>query len=102
MNLTVVLCTYKRDESLSRALNSAAALTVPESIGWEILVVDNNSTDHTSEVCEEFCRRDAPSRQECLCLHFIIGECDGFLQQHLQSFNLRLRKSLAAASSGAS
>ncbi len=57
MNLTVVLCSYNRGESLARALNSAAALTVPESIGWQILVVDNNSTDHTSEVCEEFCRR---------------------------------------------
>ncbi len=61
MDITVVLCTYNRFESLASALNSAAALLLPESLEWEILVVDNNSNDRTREVVGEFCKR-YPSR----------------------------------------
>lgn len=57
MNITVILCTYNRCESLAKALESAAALRLPESVEWEVLVVDNNSTDQTREVVEAFCRR---------------------------------------------
>jgi len=57
MNITVILCTYNRCRSLAKALASAAALQVPESIEWEVLVVDNNSRDQTSEVVKEFCTR---------------------------------------------
>lgn len=57
MDITVVLCTYNRSESLASALNSAAALALPESVEWEILVVDNNSSDRTREVVGDFCGR---------------------------------------------
>jgi glycosyltransferase involved in cell wall biosynthesis len=55
--ITVILCTYSRHESLSKALESLAASKLPDSIEWEILVVDNNSTDQTREVVEDFCSR---------------------------------------------
>lgn len=55
MNITVILCTYNRCGSLATALESAAALTLPESVQWEILVVDNNSKDRTRDVVEKFC-----------------------------------------------
>ena len=57
MRITVILCTYNRCETLAKALNSVAALTVPESVQWEILVVDNNSSDQTRDVIENFCHR---------------------------------------------
>jgi glycosyltransferase involved in cell wall biosynthesis len=57
MTVTVILCTYNRCSSLAKALDSIAASTVPESVGWDVLVVDNNSTDRTREVVEGFCRR---------------------------------------------
>jgi glycosyltransferase involved in cell wall biosynthesis len=57
MNITVILCTYNRCQSLAKALASAATLQVPESVAWEVLVVDNNSRDRTSEVVKEFCTR---------------------------------------------
>lgn len=57
MNITVLLCTYNRCQVLVHALESAAALQVPDSMQWEILVVDNNSNDQTKEVVEEFCCR---------------------------------------------
>jgi glucosyl-dolichyl phosphate glucuronosyltransferase len=55
--ISVILCTYNRYESLAKALESVAALRLPESVAWEVLVVDNNSHDRTREVVEEFCHR---------------------------------------------
>src|SRR5438309_3069723 len=57
MTVTVVLCTYNRYQNLETALNSVAASVLPEPVQWEVLVVDNNSTDHTRKVVEEFCHR---------------------------------------------
>ena len=57
MSITVVLCTYNRAQSLQSALQSVAASVLPESVEWEILIVDNNSNDRTRKVAEEFCNR---------------------------------------------
>lgn len=61
MKITVIVCTFNRFQSLAKALESVARSKVPESIQWEVLVVDNNSRDATRSVVEEFCRRE-PSR----------------------------------------
>ena len=55
MNITVVLCTYNRCETLAKALRSVAMSKVPESLSWEVLVVDNNSDDQTWNVVDEYC-----------------------------------------------
>ena len=52
MKISVILCTHNRCQSLAKALNSLAALTLPESVEWEVLVVDNNSSDGTREVVQ--------------------------------------------------
>jgi glucosyl-dolichyl phosphate glucuronosyltransferase len=57
MDISVILCTYNRHECLATALESVAASQIPDSINWELLVVDNNSKDATREVAESFCRR---------------------------------------------
>ena len=57
MNITVVLCTHNRCESLAKALRSVVRSKVPESLAWEVLVVDNNSDDQTREVVGSFLRR---------------------------------------------
>jgi glycosyltransferase involved in cell wall biosynthesis len=57
IKITVILCTYNRCRILAHTLESVAASVLPESMNWEILVVDNNSRDQTREVVEEFCRR---------------------------------------------
>jgi glycosyltransferase involved in cell wall biosynthesis len=61
MKITVILCTFNRCQSLAKALESAAALKLPDSVDWEILVVDNNSSDKTREVVDES-RRLCPER----------------------------------------
>ena len=57
MKLTVILCTYNRCQSLAKTLGSVAASRLPATVDWEVLVVDNNSTDQTREVAEDFCCR---------------------------------------------
>ncbi len=57
MDITAILCTYNRCGSLGRTLEDLAASQLPGSATWEVLVVDNNSTDQTREVVEDFCRR---------------------------------------------
>lgn len=52
--ISVILCTYNRCESLAKALQSIAESVVPESVTWEVLVVDNNSSDQTRNVVEVF------------------------------------------------
>jgi glycosyltransferase involved in cell wall biosynthesis len=57
MHITVILCTYNRSASLRHALTSATSLVLPESVEWEVLVVDNNSADQTRNVVEDFCKQ---------------------------------------------
>ena len=57
MKVTVILCTYNRYRSLSRALESVALTTFSDRVEWEVLVVDNNSKDQTRDVIEDYCRR---------------------------------------------
>jgi glucosyl-dolichyl phosphate glucuronosyltransferase len=57
MQISVILCTYNRCQSLAKALESVAASQLPDSIEWEVLVIDNNSKDQTREVVEDFCRK---------------------------------------------
>jgi glucosyl-dolichyl phosphate glucuronosyltransferase len=57
VKVTVILCTYNRCQSLAKALSSVALSVLPDSVEWEILVVDNNSTDQTREVVDEFIRQ---------------------------------------------
>ncbi len=57
MHITIVVCTFNRCGLLRKALESMAASEVPAEIGWEILVVDNNSSDDTRLVVEDFVSR---------------------------------------------
>jgi glucosyl-dolichyl phosphate glucuronosyltransferase len=57
MKISAIICTFNRSESLAKTLNSLAASVVPETCEWEVLVVDNNSSDSTREVAESFCHK---------------------------------------------
>src|SRR5579863_10079992 len=54
MDISVILCTYNRCDDLTQALAGLAASRMPQSVDWEVLVVDNNSKDRTRSVVEEF------------------------------------------------
>ena len=51
MKFSVVIATYNRAPDLTETLNSLAQLEVGDE--WEVIIVDNNSTDNTSEVVAE-------------------------------------------------
>ncbi len=57
MDVSIILCTYNRSPVLPVALDSVLASVFPASVKWELLVVDNNSTDNTRSVVEGYCRR---------------------------------------------
>jgi glycosyltransferase involved in cell wall biosynthesis len=57
MNVTVIICSYDRCDRLAIVLESIALSTLPGSVEWEVLVVDNNSHDETRMIVENFCRR---------------------------------------------
>ena len=56
--IAVVICTYNRADRLLLALEALTKQTLP-SQKFEVLVVDNRSTDDTSRVCQSFQERFA-------------------------------------------
>lgn len=61
MDVSVVLCTYNRGELLANALESLHKQKT-SNISYEILVVDNNSTDHTKELVQRFVHKNSHFR----------------------------------------
>jgi glycosyltransferase involved in cell wall biosynthesis len=57
MMITVIVCTHNRCNVLSKALQSVSESRLPSSVTWEVLVVDNGSSDNTGSVVEEFKNR---------------------------------------------
>lgn len=52
--ITVAICTYNRADQLAETLDHVLSQEVPSSLEWELLVVDNASTDDTPRVAERF------------------------------------------------
>lgn len=52
--ISIVLCTYNNADSLNITLSQLAKLDQPKQGVLEIIVVDNNSSDHTAEVAKPF------------------------------------------------
>jgi glycosyltransferase involved in cell wall biosynthesis len=54
VDCSVVVCTRNRAAQLSEALESFTKLKIPQGTTWEIIVVDNGSTDSTANVVRAF------------------------------------------------
>lgn len=54
---SIIIPTYNRAAMLDALLRSLETMVVPESMGWEVLIVDNNSIDNTADVVEACARR---------------------------------------------
>jgi len=57
MDASIVICTQNRASSLRRTLASLARMRTPETAQWEIIIVDNGSTDGTPSVVQEYVPR---------------------------------------------
>jgi glycosyltransferase involved in cell wall biosynthesis len=63
MRLSVIICTWNRAELLLQTLNSVEKSELPHDTDWEVIIVDNNSTDETKDVCQRFLREN-PQRYQ--------------------------------------
>jgi glucosyl-dolichyl phosphate glucuronosyltransferase len=54
MHVSVIIATYNRARMLQDNLGALASQEVPASLTWEIVVVDNNSSDATAQVVAAF------------------------------------------------
>lgn len=54
MLISLVICTYNRSDILKATLPSLLDLVIPDGDNFEIIIVDNNSSDTTKVVAEEF------------------------------------------------
>lgn len=54
MNMTIAICTWNRSRLLGQTLESLTKLTIPKGVNWEVVVVDNNSTDDTKQIVQNF------------------------------------------------
>jgi glycosyltransferase involved in cell wall biosynthesis len=57
VEISVIVCTRDRASSLNQFLLSATLLKIPAETSWELLIVDNGSTDSTAEVVVSFMDR---------------------------------------------
>lgn len=57
LRATVAICTRDRAATLARVLESFCAQLVPDDTSWELLVIDNGSTDRTRDVTDAFANR---------------------------------------------
>ena len=55
MDISTVLCTYNNADRLRVTLQSLCEVAPPEGVTWELITVDNNSTDETETVVKYFC-----------------------------------------------
>jgi glycosyltransferase involved in cell wall biosynthesis len=50
MNVTIAICTWNRAELLDLTLAEIRKFKIPDGLGWELLVVNNNCSDETESV----------------------------------------------------
>ncbi|MBL8026333.1 MAG: glycosyltransferase [Fibrobacteres bacterium] len=89
--ITVIVCARNEEKTLSSALESLTVQTVPNS-DYEVIVVNDASTDRTSEIARNFCssheffrlidisdadRNGEKLKGKQLCLHKAIAASEG-------------------------
>jgi glycosyltransferase involved in cell wall biosynthesis len=55
----VIVCTHNRAHRLEQTLNSLQQMTVPFDLPWELIIVDNNSSDNTKKVIDNFINKSS-------------------------------------------
>lgn len=68
LDLSVAICTYNGAERLPRVLERLQSQINTENISWEIIIVDNNSSDRTQEVVETYQK----NWLRPYCIHYIF------------------------------
>ncbi len=54
--VSIVICCYNSAKLLPETLGNLLSLSVPQEIPYELLIIDNNSSDNTAEIAGKFFR----------------------------------------------
>ncbi len=54
MDLTIAICTYNGENRIPEVLECLQQQVQTKGISWEVLVIDNNSSDQTAKVVDQF------------------------------------------------
>ena len=54
MDISIIICSFNRCTSLANTIESICKMAVRSYIEWELIIVDNNSTDNTQDVVASF------------------------------------------------
>ena len=65
--ITLIICTYNREKYIGPLLESIAKNDFPTT-DYEIVLVDNNCTDNTRGVCEQFAAKHPE-----IALHYVVA-----------------------------
>jgi len=78
-NVTIAICTWNRADLLEQTLVGMRKLRIPENVEWELLVVNNNCTDHTQDIIAR--------HEGSLPLRYVVEERQG--QSHARNRAIR-------------
>ncbi|OAI20515.1 hypothetical protein A1359_03390 [Methylomonas lenta] len=56
MDLSIIICTYNRYQNLDECFNCLDQQKLKHNLSWEIILVDNNSSDATKAVVEDYAK----------------------------------------------
>ena len=69
--LSIVVCTYNREVYIEKTLNYLSKQSAgPQD--YEVLIVDNNSTDRSASICKDFVTRAGPRH-----FHYFLEQNQG-------------------------
>lgn len=54
MDISLTVCAYNAENRLPIVMDAILRQVLSDAISWEVVVVDNNSTDHTEEIAEAY------------------------------------------------
>jgi glycosyltransferase involved in cell wall biosynthesis len=73
LDLTVAICTYNGELRLPSVLEKLRSQVLTEAFSWEVLVVDNNSTDNTPAIVQTYQESWLP----CISLRYCLEPKQG-------------------------
>ena len=71
--VSIVICTYNGVSKLEPTLKSIFSLQIDKSIPWELIIIDNASTDNTTPFCENLVTKYGFFEKSRIILEPLVG-----------------------------
>ncbi|MEO0794053.1 MAG: glycosyltransferase [Verrucomicrobiota bacterium] len=60
LTFSLIICCYNSIERIEQTLRAVCSMNTPDDVEWELIVVDNNSSDGTAEYCSQLLAELSP------------------------------------------